>query len=1188
MAKWMQELAIFSTMALCQAILMPIGNSGQQRQGVPSLPQPTGVQFRGEEWYDKIDVVKINREDPRNFFVPYQDARIALANETSAFTRDFSRSSYYLSLNGTWKFRVVNKPADRINNFWDSKSYDVSDWDDIIVPSNWQTARNADGTFKYDRPIYRNSLYPWDNFGGEAVSMTNPVVAPTVFNPVGHYRRTFTLPEDWDGRRVFVSFQGVESAFYLWVNGQKVGYAEDSYTASEFDVTKYIQKGENVMAVQVYRWSTGSYLENQDFIRMSGIFRDVFLFSKASIELKDFFVVPVLQDDLRRGSLKIEALVRNFGNAAGELVLEATLKNMDDTNVWRDGPLVIPVRIRAASGSSTSYTAKVNGSKAVTSPRLWFAETPQLYKVLLQLKGPNGEVIETAVVRTGFRRMDIVDIPGDPDHQMLLYNGKRIMFKGTNRHETSLVNGRAITKDEIIQDIINMKRNNINAIRTSHYPNNPITYDFADELGLYIIDETNCETHSAALQENPADRIPGTNPLWVGPVVDRTTNMVERDKNHPSIIIWSLGNESTYRDWPPPPYKNYAFYQSSQYIRKRDTSRLVYYDRDNRKAIADLRSNMYPGYRGARAHALLTEPPSGSYVSKSDLRMPYVICEYSHSMGNAGGGLSEYWKVFREIPQAQGGFLWDYIDQSIIAMLPDTAVNPGQSGTVWNNNPSGMPRIFYGYGGDWGDTRNDGSFCCNGIMFADRTPKPYMNEIRYCYQPFWFTATSGGLKDGSINVRNEYLNTNLNEFDHKWHIVKDGVRISSGSLMINLAPLNEADITIPGVSAIQPEQGAEYFLELEVITKESTRWADAGHIIATEQFKLPVSIGHVRSSASIRSAKPFDSVVDGSDRLVAVHGDFTVVFDKNAAEIVSLRKGGKELITRGPQINHWRHPGDNDVNRGSESYNPTFKDTWKNSRVDRVEIRLGPDNRVITINVNSVLQNGSSNLTVYTIHSTGEIDVFNTLDTRLGNYLLRVGMNMEMPMGFENVTWYGRGPWENYSDRAAASQIGVYKTTANDMYVPYMRPQHFGNRTDLRWMALTDVHGDGLMIIAGGPGGASQMSQMSQMNQANTYGLTSPAIAPATINASASHYDDADFEVDGSPARHIFQVRPRQGIVVNIDAVQAPLGCWGTFSAERPPADTLYSATGVYTYSYRIVPIAGARDSGMMMRKYRE
>ncbi|MCL1892712.1 MAG: DUF4981 domain-containing protein [Holophagaceae bacterium] len=1162
MARWMLNATIVAVVAVVASTL-----TVAQCQ-VVSAPQAVGHQFRGEEWYDKIDVVKINREDPRNFFVPYQSAEVALANEASAFTRDFSKSDYYLSLNGTWKFKVVSKPADRVNNFWDPGGFDVSKWDDIIVPSNWQTIRNDDGSFKYDSPIYRNSLYPWDNFGGEAVSMTNPVVAPTVFNPVGHYRRSFTLPESWDGRRVFVSFQGVESAFYLWVNGQRVGYAEDSYTASEFDVTKYLQRGENVVAVQVYRWSTGSYLENQDFIRLSGIFRDVFLFSKAELELRDFFVVPTLQDDLINGSLKIEAQVRDFGGTAGQYTLTATLKNMDDTNVWGDGPLVIPVKVRAGtSRSSTPSVYKISASKAVSRPRLWFADTPELYKVLLQLKDARGKVIENAVVRSGFRRMDIVDVPGDPNHQVLLYNGKRIIFKGINRHETSLVNGRAISRDEIIQDLINMKRNNINAIRTSHYPNNPITYDFADELGLYIIDETNCETHAAALQNNPADRIPGTNPMWVKPVLDRTVNMVERDKNHPSIIIWSLGNESTYRDWPPPPYKNYAFFQSSQYIRKRDASRLVYYDRDNRKDIADLRSNMYPGYLGARTHALLTEVPSGSYVSKSDLRMPYVICEYSHSMGNAGGGLSEYWKLFREVPQAQGGFLWDYIDQSIIAMLPDNAVNPGQSGTVWNSNPSAMPRIFYGYGGDWGDTNNDASFACNGIMFADRTPKPFMNEIRYCYQPFWFTATEDYLRAGRVRVSNEYLGSNLNEFDFSWHIVKDGVRISSGTLPLNVAPMQTTDIAIPGISAIVPERGAEYFVELSVVTKNATQWADAGHLVASEQFKLPVSTGQVRSGADTRPSQPFDSLVDGADKLVACQGDFSFVFDKKLAEIVSIKKGGKEFIAKGPQINHWRHPGDNDVNRGAESYNSTFKDTWKNSKIDGVGVGIAPDNRVITINVKSTLQNGSSNLTVYTFHSYGEIEVFNSLDSKLENYLLRVGMKMQLPMGFENVTWYGRGPGENYSDRSAASKVGVYNATANDMYVPYARPQHFGNRTDLRWMALTDAHGDGLMIIAGGPGESDD---------------------PATINASASHYDDADFEVNGKPARHIHQVRPRLGTVVNIDAIQAPLGCWGTFSAERPPVDTLYPATGLYSYSYKIVPITGAKTSEMMMKKYRD
>ncbi|MDR0498487.1 MAG: hypothetical protein LBH03_01980, partial [Holophagales bacterium] len=469
--------------------------------------------FKGEEWYDQIETVRVNREEARAFFIPYQDYKTALTNEDSAFTRDFTRSEYYLSLNGLWKFKVVNRPIERIDKFWDPVGFDTGDWDEIPVPSNWQTIRSADGSLKYDSPIYTNTNYPWNNFGG-SINMANPVTAPTAFNPVGHYRRTFTLPDFWEERRVFISFQGVESAFYLWINGHKVGYAEDSYTPSEFDITKYLRKGENTIAVQVYRWSLGSYLENQDMIRLSGIFRDVFLFSKDTVELRDFFITPSLEDGLSKGTLNLEVTVRNFSTRAGQYTVEATLKNMNDTNAWVNGPLVLPVAVESANSFGPS-SKTVRGFKAVAAPRLWFAETPNLYKLLIQLRAPSGEILETAVARLGFRKLNRVWVPGDTNHQMLLINGKRLMVRGVNRHEISLTNGRAITKDEIIQDLLNMKRNNINAIRTSHYPNNVLTYDLADELGLYICAEANVESHDGAGQNEAENRIPGTNPLWL-------------------------------------------------------------------------------------------------------------------------------------------------------------------------------------------------------------------------------------------------------------------------------------------------------------------------------------------------------------------------------------------------------------------------------------------------------------------------------------------------------------------------------------------------------------------------------------------------------------------------------------------------------------------------------------------------
>ena len=1103
------------------AAALALGNISSSSSSGASQQEP----FKGEEWYDQIDVVRVGREDARTFFVPYQDAATALANEASAFTRDFAKSAYYKSLNGTWKFRAVKKPADRIDGFWDPARYSVADWDDMPVPSNWQLARNADGSPKYDMPIYTNTVYPWDNFGG-TLSMVNPVKAPTAFNPVGHYRRGFTVPDTWNGRRVFVSFQGVESAFYLWVNGQKVGYAEDSCTQSEFDITKHLRKGENTMAVQVYRWSTGSYLENQDFIRISGIFRDVFLYSKAEVELRDIFIKPTLSADFKSGSLEVEATVRNFGRASGAYAVEAMLKDMDDKNVW-ESPLSIPIKVAAAPKAPMVLTT--SGSMAVPSPRLWFAETPELYKVLLQLKAPNGSVIETAVARIGFRKIERVPVPGGAGHQMLLFNGKHILLRGTNRHEISLERGRAISKDEIIADLLTMKRNNINAIRTSHYPNNVITYDLADELGIYICDEANIESHAGAQQRNPADNIPGTNPLWVNSVVDRTTSMLERDKNHPAIIIWSLGNEATYGERPPAPFTNYAMYASSQYIKKRDRSRMVKYERDNREALVDIRSVQYPGFAGARALAIATTPSQNNYVTASDLMLPFLMSEYAHSMGNSGGGFADYWKVFREVPQLQGGFIWDFIDQSLWMPVPNGAPNPGNG-------------RYFAYGGDWGDTKNDHSFCCNGIMFADRTPKPFVAEIKHCQQEVWIAASDEDLNGGTVNITNEFLNKNLKDFAHNWRIKKDGEVILRGSLNLDIAPLESKAVSIPAAATLRPQPGAEYFLEIESTLKADTNWAKAGHSIALSQFRLPIAAAEKQLAPNLATLPQFEAATNAEGKAHVAGPGFSYTFDMTKCVFTSITKNGRELIARGPAANHWRHPGDNDLSSGPARFNPTFKDACKNATLESVNWQGGEGQKYAVITATAKLANGATNTTTYTIYSNGEMVVENKLDSSLEFYMLRIGMKMELAPGFENVEYYGRGPGENYSDRATGSPVGIYKTTVNDMFQPYIRPQFFGNRMGVRWIKVTDGAGAGLMIVA-----------------------------KDTIEACASRYDDADFEVEGSPARHIYQVAKRPGAVLNIDMMQAPIGCWGGFNSEMPPVSAMTPAKGSYTYSYKIV-----------------
>lgn len=650
---------------------------GELLTGIGSFTLPVNAadsSFAGEEWYDQIDKVEENREPAHAYFTPYESAEKALTNEKSVLDVDESESAYKVSLNGTWKFKFAQKPADREKTLKgaDAKNYvenwDTSTWNDIKVPSSIQTIKDADGNFKYEKPIYVNQRYPWQNY--ETVTLGENVTAPTVNNSVGQYKRTFTIPADWDGRNVFVSFEGVESAFYLYVNGHRVGYGEDSYTTDEFNITSYLQKGENTIAVEVYRWSTGSYLENQDFIRMSGIFRDVNLYSKAKVEMRDLFVKTNLDNNYKDATLTLDADIRNLGDtdAAGKkYTVSADLYEIDGrTKVWSE-PMVIEATVPEAK---TTVEAKADdkgknfsGSKQVTNPKKWFADTPNLYMLLVQLKDENGNVIETTVQRVGFRKISKADI-NDAGQEQVQINGKKIMFRGTNRHETDDQDGRAISKEDITTDLKMMKQFNVNAIRTSHYPNNPYMYGLADELGIYICDETNAESHIGAVSSN----IPSGYPIWNTSVMDRTQNMVERDKNHPSVVIWSLGNEATYQVYNMD--ENYCFYNSSQWILQRDPSRIRKYERDNRytkgkreESMVDIYSSQYWGVDSVL-----------SQVTGKNNKLPYIQSEYAHAMGNALGNFKEYWEIFRNYPNAQGGFIWDWIDQSVSTKIENTTV----------------------------------------------------------------------------------------------------------------------------------------------------------------------------------------------------------------------------------------------------------------------------------------------------------------------------------------------------------------------------------------------------------------------------------------------------------------------------------------------------------------------------------
>lgn len=1092
---------------------------------VGMLPITAGAaanNFSGEEWYSQIDTVEVNREPAHASFIPYETPEKALNNEKSVLDdADEKDSGYYQSLNGTWSFYQSKNPDGRLKNQYGAsaagyvENWNTSGWDTIQVPSNTQTQKNPDGSFKYDTPIYTNQTYPWANY--ESVNYNNgKPVAPTVVNSVSHYKRTFTVPADWNGRQVFVSFQGVESAFYLYINGKRVGYSEDSYTASDFNITSYLKTGANTIAVEVYRWSTGSYLENQDFIRLSGIFRDVFLYSKDSVALRDIFVTPKLGKSSATLDLSVD--VKNYAGASGSYTVSAQLYDADGNKVGSAVNAAASVS-SPKSGSAliddTGVTAK--STLTVTNPHLWFADDPYLYRLVVQLKDSRGKVLENACIRVGIREIGTAAVNSSGQQQIQI-NGKKIYLRGVNRHESDLENGRALTRQNILDDVLMMKAFNVNAVRTSHYPNNPYLYDLADELGLYICDEANIESHSGSFGDTD---IPSGRPIWNTAVMDRTKNMVERDKNHPSVVIWSLGNEATYKDHALD--SNYCFYNSTRWILERDPSRVRKYERDNRytegsraSSMVDVYSTQYWPYEYAQSH-----------ITNKAQKLPYIQSEYAHAMGTGLGNLKEYWDLFRQYENANGGFIWDWMDQSIL--------------TTKNGSS------FFGYGGDWGERVTDNDFCANGLVNADKTPSPELYEVRKVLQEVTFTDVDA--KNGQVKITNEFLATNLNQFDILWTYTEDNREIAGGALTEtekDIAPATSKTVTVR-LPETEIVPGRDYVLAFSVRLKQDAPWVsdfggEAGFEIAFEQFLL-------RKNATAEQPRldedaMGDMTVENGDREVRFQGttedgaSFDIVISKSTGFITRYRVDGVDLMTKGPQPNYYRAPTSNDIGAGAAG----VKDAEKNFTVKSLTVDV--DEKAATVAVQGEISNvRSENNLTYTIYANGMVEVTNefTPSSQCGK-LTRVGMRLFLNSSLEQVAYYGRGAQENYADRNTGSKLGVYGTTVTDMFESKrVKPQENGNRTDTRWVALMDNNGQRGLLVS----------------------------AAETMEFSALHYTAEEL----ASKRHPYELNATADTVLTVDYAQRGLG---NASCGADTMGKYQLVTDVaYRHTYTIAPISG-------------
>jgi len=1033
----------------------------------------------------------IHREPGHATLLPF-------ANLASALRGDREKSPYFRLLNGDWKFHFAPTPAGAPEDFFQPK-YDDRAWDHIPVPSNWQV-------LGYGLPRYLAADFAFDTSACPAV--------PADTNETGSYRTTFEIPADWKGRQIFLVFDGVDSAFYLWINGKMVGFSKDSRLPAEFNITEYVKPGQNSLAVRVYRWSDGSYLEDQDMWFLSGIFRDVYLFSTSNVHMRDFWAKTTLDEQYRDARLSVEVQVKNYsGRGMKGLNVEAALFNAKGkpAHQWSESAVV---DVKAGGETVLELSGEVK------NPAKWSEEQPNLYTLALTLKDKDGAVLEVQRCRVGFRQVEIKD-------GKILINGQAVYFRGVNRHEHMPERGHAVTVESMVEDILLMKRFNVNAVRTCHYPDDPRWYDLCDQYGLYLIDEANIESHGVW------DKLT-KDPEWKEAFLERGSRMVLRDKNHPSVVIWSMGNESGHGP-------NHA--ALADWMHQYDTTRPVHYESARDEPYVDMISTMYP-----RLDKLI------EFATVPGETRPFIMCEYAHSMGNSPGNVKEYWEIIEQYPRLRGGFVWDWVDQGLARKTED--------GRTW-----------FAYGGDYGDEPSSFSFCCNGVIFPDRKIHPALWEFKKVYQPLAVKALD--LAAGTVEVVNKNFFRDLGYLKPAWQVACDGQALASGDLEpMKIAPGKSKVVAIP-LPVIEAEPGKEYWLQVSFSLVEDEPWAQAGHEVAWEQFQLPVEAPQVEP----RRVFPEIRVEESLARSVLIGDDFSLIFDKVEGKIVSLKTANRELLVKSPAVSLWRAPTENDLNTWGEEraairwravgYDQLSETTQasdllrlspsavriatqstlqvkegaelppmetaeqrmqslgmglammttdeslkmlvarmnldytalpgqsKNEKIRGLLGALVAQNRVFELLTSLKAMLGEAGQpvppeleqaiaaggfetapkpvdparftvdTVYTVYGSGDILVDVHLAPLVEGlpFLPRFGLELVVPAGFEQVEWFGRGPHETYSDRQEGARVGLYSSSVDDQFVPYVVPEENGNKTEVRWASLTAPDGAGLLAV---------------------------------------------------------------------------------------------------------------------------
>ncbi|MDR0413857.1 MAG: DUF4981 domain-containing protein [Prevotellaceae bacterium] len=1030
-----------------------------------------------KEWQD-VSITSVNR-------LPMRASAFAYETQALAEGRKKEKSSYFLSLNGTWKFKWVENPSLRPVEFY-KDSFDVSKWDNFQTPANWEF-NNTGKTYGY--PIYVN--HPFE-FGAHYSKLDpNRLVEniPSDYNPVGSYRRTFTLPPSWDGRQVFIHLGAVKSAFYIWVNGQYVGYSEDSKLEAEFDVTPYLRAGENTVALEVYRWSIASYLECQDFWRISGIERDIYLYSTPKLDIRDFKVISKLDESYKNGIFNLSVEVNNYSRKKNEetgvpVKVNARLVDADGKNV------VDLLTENNVSGAKSTLTLDAN----IPNVKAWSAEIPNLYTLYITLQNTDGATLEVIPVRVGFRTVEI-------KNAQVLVNGQPVYIKGVNRQEHSALTAHVVSEADMRKDIELMKQLNINAVRTSHYPVAPLFYELCDEYGIYVCDEANIESHGMYYN---LDKTLGNNYRWLKAHLDRVMRMYERDKNYPCVTFWSMGNEAG---------NGYNFYNAYMTLKKADPTRPVQYERAVHEWNTDIYVPQYPS------------PGTFRWYGERLTDRPMIASEYAHAMGNSLGNFKEYWEVIEnpKYPTVQGGFIWDWIDQGL---------------QVTRNG-----KTFYAYGGDFEPASvfegkgNDRNFLINGMIYPDRTPNPGAYEVKKVYQNIGTALASSA--DCEVAVTNKAFFRDLSSYYLAWELLEDGVPVQSGRVdNLSVAPRQTARLKLPVTYARQPS-GKEYFLNVSYRLKAAEPFLPKDFAVADEQFALSTFV----PPAIAPSAAPLTATQTATE-WTGKGKNFSVTFDLSAGVIKSYVYNGRKLIgSGGGQINFWRPMTDNDHGAQQNDKLRVWHDAGKTEPASVTVTQEGAAYRIVS---EKSLLGGDAKLTqTYTVDGSGTIAVENRFEKIKGEYPMmpKFGACFVVPKQYGNLTYYGRGPWENYIDRCYSANVGLYRSTVDEQFFPYVRPQETGNKTDVRWLTLTDKKGNGLKITGE---------------------------LPVEFSALFYSIDDLDPEKDKNQ-HHAGELTKRSEVYLNVDFRQ--MGVAGVNSWGALPLEQYRVKYDSYRYAYFIQPV---------------